>query len=112
MQDRDIPEKINLILQQLINKYHPNKVILFGSYASGLFNEDSDLDFLIIKRDVPVDGIDRRWQLRKMVDTGGIPVDFLVVTPNEVRKRLQMNDPFLKNIIDEGKIMYSDKSYD
>ena len=43
--------EINLIKNKLINKLSPLKIYLFGSFADGSANEDSDFDFYIIVKD-------------------------------------------------------------
>ena len=57
--DLDFDKEIQNITKQLIEKYGPEKIILFGSAARGNLNQANDLDFLIIKQDVPLYGIDR-----------------------------------------------------
>jgi predicted nucleotidyltransferase len=57
--DADIQKEIDTIKEQIIKKYKPDKIILFGSAARGDFNLDSDVDLLIIKQDTPFYGADR-----------------------------------------------------
>jgi len=100
-----IEKEIQNILQQLIKKYKPEKIILFGSAAKGKFGPDSDLDFLLIKGKTPYYGIDRMREVDRLIETS-LPCDFLVARPNEVKTRLKMGDPFLKVIFEEGKVLY------
>ena len=102
---KDIFKEIQRITAQIIEKYKPDKVILFGSAARNELKEDSDLDFLIIKRETPLYGADRIRQLSRMIDRD-ISVDFLIYRPEEFEKRLQMGDPFIKLIVREGKVLY------
>ena len=102
---KDILKEIQRITAQIIEKYKPDKVILFGSAARNELKEDSDLDFLIIKRETPLYGADRIRQLSRMIDRD-ISVDFLIYRPEEFEKRLQMGDPFIKLIVREGKVLY------
>ena len=102
---KDILKEIQKITAQIIEKYRPDKVILFGSVARNELKEDSDLDFLIIKRETPLYGADRIRQLSRMIDRD-ISVDFLIYRPEEFDKRLQMGDPFIKLILKEGKVLY------
>jgi len=101
----DIQKEIENISSQIIAKYNPEKIILFGSAASGKATPDSDLDFLIIKKDTPYYGADRIRELSRLIDRN-IAVDFLVYRPEEWEQRLKMGDPFLKLILLEGKILY------
>ena len=102
---KDILKEIQRITAQIIEKYHPDKVILFGSAARNELREDSDLDLLIIKGETPLYGADRIRQLSRMIDRD-ISVDFLIYRPEEFDKRLQMGDPFIKLIVKEGKVLY------
>jgi len=102
---KDILREIQRITAQIIEKYKPDKVILFGSAAQNELKEDSDLDFLIIKRETPLYGADRIRQLSRMIDRD-ISVDFLIYRPEEFEERLQMGDPFIKLIAKEGKVLY------
>jgi len=101
----DFEKEIASITQQIIEKFKPERIILFGSATRGEWGSDSDADFLIIKKDTPLHGDERIRELSRMIDRS-IPVDFLVYRPEEFSKRFQMGDPFLKGIIREGKVLY------
>jgi predicted nucleotidyltransferase len=100
-----LESEIESITAQLIEKYNPEKIILFGSAARGDASPDSDLDFLIIKNDTPHKGRDRMIQVSRLIDRN-LPADFLVYRTEEVEKRLAMGDPFLEMIMAEGKVLY------
>ena len=78
---------------------------MFGSAVRGDLSSDSDVDFLIIKKDTPLYGAERIRELSRIIERN-VPVDFLIYRPEEFDKRLEMGDPFLKAIIEEGKILY------
>jgi len=101
----DFEKEIQSITKQLIEKYGPEKIILFGSAARGDTGPDSDADFLIIKEQTPYYGSDRIRELSPIIERN-IPVDFLVYRPEEFEKRLEMGDPFLKAILKEGRVLY------
>ena len=101
----DIHKEIASITSQIIEKYKPEKILLFGSAARGDYDVDSDADFLIVKKDTPYLGAERIRELSRLI-TRDIAVDFLVYRPDEFEKRLSMGDPFLKAVIKEGKILY------
>ena len=55
----DITKEIQRITEQIIEKYKPDKIILFGSAVRNDMKPDSDVDFLVIKKDSPLYGADR-----------------------------------------------------
>ena len=97
-------QSINNIKQQLIEKYKPEKIILFGSAAWGE-GEINDIDLLIIKSDTPYYGIDRIRELDQLIKRD-IATDMLVYRPEEIKERLEMGDPFIKKIFKEGMVLY------
>jgi predicted nucleotidyltransferase len=101
----DFEKQIESITAQIIKKYKPEKIILFGSAARGEISADSDADFLIVKKHTPHYGADRIRELSRLIDRD-IAVDFLVYRTDELEKRLSMGDPFLKGVIKEGKVLY------
>jgi predicted nucleotidyltransferase len=98
-------KEVEAIVVQIVEKYKPEKIILFGSIARGEYGLDSDADFLIIKSDTPLYGADRIRELSRIIERN-IPVDFLVYRPEEFKHRLKMGDPFLKAVLKEGKVLY------
>ncbi|MBI5682997.1 MAG: nucleotidyltransferase domain-containing protein [Deltaproteobacteria bacterium] len=101
----DIQKEIKELTFQIIEKYKPEKIILFGSAARGEFTPDSDLDFLIVKKDTPYYGIDRMREIDNLITTK-VAADFLVYRPDEIENRIKMGDPFIKVIFKEGKVLY------
>jgi predicted nucleotidyltransferase len=101
----DFDKEVERITAQIIEKYNPEKIILFGSAVRGEFSLDSDVDFLVIKKDTPLYGADRIRELSRLIERN-VPVDFLIYRPEELDNRLKMGDPFLKSIVKEGKILY------
>jgi predicted nucleotidyltransferase len=101
----DFEKEIESITAQIIERYKPEKIILFGSASRGKSGLDSDVDLLIIKKDTPLYGADRIRELSRIIERN-IPVDFLVYRPEEFEKRLKMGDPFLKVVLKEGKVLY------
>ena len=104
--EEHVKNEINSILDQILKKYHPIKIILFGSAVLDSFNNDSDLDFLIIKDNVPHIGRDRSRELRRLLKERTLACDFLIYKQEEFDERFNMGDPFILSIIKEGKILY------
>lgn len=101
----DFEKEIQSITKQLIEKYGPEKIILFGSAAKGDRDQANDLDFLIIKQDVPLYGIDRMRELDELIDRN-VAADMLVYRPDEFEDRIRLGDPFIKAILREGRVLY------
>ena len=104
MKHIDISQEVDNIKNQLVEKYKPEKIILFGSAAWG-GEEINDIDLLIIKTNTPYYGIDRLRELDGLIERHA-PVDMLVYRPEEVHERLDMGDPFLRKIFKDGKVLY------
>ena len=104
MKKENILKEIDNIKNQLVEKYRPEKIILFGS-AAREGEEINDVDLLIIKKNVPFYGTDRMIELYRLMDTM-VAVDYVVYTPEEVSECLSLGDPFIKKILKEGKVIY------
>lgn len=105
MDTKEIDSEIRHIVEQIIRKYKPLKIILFGSAGRGEFDKVNDLDFLIVKQDVPFYGIERMRELDSLIDRN-IAADMLVYRPDELEERIKMGDPFIKTILKEGRVLY------
>lgn len=103
-------ENMRKIIEEIVEKikrtYNPEKIILFGSYAYGNPNKESDIDLLIIK-DTDGRPIDRRIHVRRLVGLKE-PVAFspIVLLPSEVDYLCKIGDPFIKEILEKGKVLY------
>ena len=105
MEAFEVASQIQYIVQQIIRKYHPSKIILFGSAARGDYDQVNDLDFLIIKDDVPPEGLERMRELDEIIDRN-MAADMLVYRPDEFEERIKLGDPFIKAILTEGQVLY------
>ncbi|HLG29693.1 MAG TPA: nucleotidyltransferase domain-containing protein [Candidatus Brocadiales bacterium] len=108
VKDKIIRKVINDIAKKIEEDYKPSKVILFGSYAYGKPDRDSDIDLLVVK-ETKERPIDRRVAVRRIVSKvrSGFPFSSIVVTPEELRQRLEIGDQFFKEIISRGKVIYA-----
>lgn len=102
---------IERIVNVIVEKYRPFKIILFGSYASKKPREESDIDLLIIK-DTPVRRIERFVEVKRMIYDAGfrVPLSPVVVTRKELEDRLEMGDDFIKDILTRGMVLYEEKT--
>jgi predicted nucleotidyltransferase len=97
--------QIEEVKNRIVEKFHPEKIILFGSYANGEPNDESDLDLLIIQRtDLPRK--ERRLPILKMLRDMKIAMDILIYTPNEVEYWKDTPAAFVTQIINDVKVIY------
>lgn len=101
-------KNIEEIKQEIVKSYAPDRIILFGSSASGNVKEESDIDLLILKdtKDRP---IDRRIQVEKILAGREVPLDIVVYTPNEMRYLFSIGSSFVEEVIETGRVIYMRK---
>jgi len=98
-------ELIQEIKNRIVSGVHPEKIILFGSYAYGIPTKDSDLDLLVIMpSDEPMHK--RVFQIRKLLRDFRVPKDIIVYTPEEVEKWKDASAAFITTIMRTGKVIY------
>jgi predicted nucleotidyltransferase len=97
-------ENIRAFVKRVADEFHPKRVILFGSYAYGRPTPDSDVDLLVV---MPHDGpaAVQAAEIRKRV-RAGFPMDLVVRSPEEIDRRLAMDDFFIREVIERGKPLY------
>ena len=98
---------IRELTQRIVRSYAPERIVLFGSYAYGTPDEDSDVDLLIVK-DTPEPPLERRVAVRRLLRdaTRTTPIEVLVMTPEELRERVDIGDQFFKAIVERGEVLY------
>ena len=96
------------IVKKLVQSYGPEKVVLFGSRASGRAQPDSDIDLLIIK-ETQARFIDRWAEVRGILTdpTRFVALEVLVLTPQELSDRLRVGDQFIEEITRTGRVLYA-----
>jgi predicted nucleotidyltransferase len=96
---------IRRFARQIALRFHPEKIILFGSYAYGTPHEESDVDLLVIMPARNV--IDQSVRIELAIDRP-FALDLIVRTPNQIKRGLQPDDCdwFLREIIEKGKVLY------
>jgi predicted nucleotidyltransferase len=96
---------IRQAVERIATRFHPDKIILFGSRARGQGRPDSDADLLIVMR---VDGSKRQQAVQIDLALEGIPIpiDLIVVTPQEVEKYRDALGTIIREAVREGKVLY------
>jgi predicted nucleotidyltransferase len=100
----DVPMRvIRRFARSVAEKFRPEKIILFGSYAYGTPNADSDVDILVV---MPARNQgSKAGRIRREVPAP-FPMDLIVRTPEELRWRLAEGDSFHTEITSRGKVLY------
>ncbi|EKQ68345.1 putative nucleotidyltransferase [Leptolyngbyaceae cyanobacterium JSC-12] len=96
--------EIQAFSQRIAETFQPERIILFGSYASGQPTEDSDVDLLVILpfEELPVQkAIAIRQQIK-----APFPLDLMARTPQQIQQRLEMGDFFIQDIMNNGRVLY------
>jgi len=97
--------RIREAIEKIAQVVHPEKVILFGSFAYGHPTPDSDVDLLVIMESEQNAHI-RSAQVSEILYPRPFPVDLIVRTPQEVAERLALGDCFFQEIMTKGKVLY------
>jgi predicted nucleotidyltransferase len=101
--------KIRKAARKIAEAVHPEKIILFGSFAYGKPTPDSDVDLLVImESDLRPHA--RTVQVSEILYPRPFPVDIIVRTPEEIRERLEIGDCFFREILSRGKVLYERRS--
>ena len=95
---------IRRFARRIRERFHPDKIILFGSYAYGAPHNESDVDLLVIMpaHDVVAQAIRISGAFERLFSHS-----IIVRTPQQVERGLKQNNWFLREIIAKGKLLYN-----
>jgi predicted nucleotidyltransferase len=97
------------ITRRIVEQLQPYNIVLFGSYASGAPNLESDVDLLVVM-DSEESLAQRIRRVMHVAKVRFLPMDVIVRTPAEMAERLAMGDFFLAEILQKGKVLYHRES--
>jgi len=105
----DIRERIPFeviveIARQIADRFRPQKIILFGSYAYGSPRPESDVDLLVVMK-TSLREIQQGQQIRQFLNPL-FGLDLVVYTPDNLARRIEWGDVFLREIVAKGKVLY------
>ena len=104
-----VADMLEPYLQAIVEKIHPEKIILFGSYAYGEPTEHSDFDLLVVRRGIRFSkesNLEIRRAIRD-VDSRPAAFTFLSRTPEELEKKLSEGSPVYQEIVGKGLLLYA-----
>lgn len=101
-----LPSAIAGMVQRIVERFAPERIILFGSHARGAAGPDSDVDLLVV---MPVEGSKREKQLeiRLALRRFRVPKDIVVTTPEEFLWRKEIPGTIERPAMREGKVLYA-----
>ncbi len=106
--DRIPQAAIDDVARQIVEKFHPIKVILFGSYAYGIPRRESDVDLLVVM-ETDIREVQQEILILKNIEHR-FGLDILVKTPKTFNERIEAGDSFLKEIVQKGKVLYEQRT--
>lgn len=94
------------VTDRIVKEFQPEKVILFGSQATGEASEGSDVDLLVIK-----DTSQSTREVAKKIDgvifPRPFPIDLIVYTPKQFQQAQEEGDFFILEILKKGRVLYA-----
>ena len=104
-----IAAQLRPYLQILVEQFHPERVILFGSYAYGEPTADSDVDLLIV-RDIEKSPVSEATRIRRALrhlrhSVSNLPLDIMVRAPEDLRERIAQGADFHEEIVRKGIVL-------
>ncbi len=96
---------LDLIVKTLVRAHPFERIVLFGSHATGHSEWDSDLDLLVVwQTDLPP--LERAVETRRLLEGIDCPLDIVVYTPDELAYWKQAPSSFASQILAEGTTLY------
>jgi len=96
--------KIRELTERIVREFSPERIVLFGSYASGNPRPDSDVDLLVI---LPFEGKSFRKSLEILNRVNPrFPVDLLARRPDDTARRYREGDPLIREALDHGQVLH------
>jgi uncharacterized protein len=92
--------------KRIAREFHPQRVILFGSYARGTADADSDVDLLVVSS-FEGSGFRHSIEILNRLDIR-LPVDLIAYRPEDVQRRYTEGDPLIREALDYGKVLYGE----
>lgn len=98
------PAAIEQVVRQIVEKFHPQKVILFGSHAYGKPHTESDVDILVVMNTAQT-GAQQAVEILTNIEAN-FGLDLVVYTPQRLEQRLLWGDSFLREVVTKGLVLY------
>ncbi|MFY9826668.1 MAG: nucleotidyltransferase domain-containing protein [Thermoanaerobaculia bacterium] len=99
-------KEIQRMVRQIVSRFHPDRIILFGSHARGDAGPDSDVDLLVV---MPFLGskLEKQLEIRLALKDIHVPKDIVVTTPEDFQWRKEIPGTIERPAAREGKVLYA-----
>ena len=98
-------EWLHGMVETIVRRYKPLRIVLFGSYARGDYNAASDLDLFLLVADA-ADWLERGLEFKRLVDEERLPIEAHIYTSHEYARMKAADNPLILQIESEGKVLY------
>ena len=104
-----LADQLEPYLRVIVENFHPQRIVLFGSQAYGQPTEHSDVDLLIVRHGIASEKESNLAIRRALWEVPGPrpSFTFLSKTPEDVAAALAAHDPFFEDIIGQGLELYA-----
>lgn len=104
---KTLHEWLPAIVERVVERFDPLKIIVFGSVARGEANYDSDIDLLVVFHEVERDKKrNLTVEIRRALARFPVPKDIIVTDVDEIRRRGRLVGPMLRPALEEGRVVY------
>jgi uncharacterized protein len=101
----ELEDALDGMVKRIVKRFHPDRILLFGSCARGAVDDDSDLDIMVV---MPVEG-SRRAKANDIdlaLADRNVPLDLIVVTPDQFALQRDVIGSIIHEAATEGKVLY------
>jgi len=99
---------VSRMVEEIVRRFQPLRIILFGSHARGEAGPESDIDLLVVLAKVS----DKRRaavEIRRSLARFPVPKDIIVTSPDEIAARGDLVGTVLRPALREGKVVYEQR---
>lgn len=105
MTRKEIENILDEMVRRIVERFHPEKIILFGSYARNESTDDSDFDILVV---MPAENSQRQKanEIDLALADRTVPMDVIVVTPEQFDRQKNLAGTIVYKAAREGRVIY------
>jgi uncharacterized protein len=101
-------KEIDRFVRQIVRKFNPERIILFGSHAYGTPSSSSDVDIFVVMN-TPLKPVEQEVLIRREIPRV-FPLDLIVMKPRQFARRMKLGDTLVRTVASKGKILYEKNS--